>query len=66
MRKVQQHNLEFDMGRHTFSMGINEYSDLVRNINVLIDQIKRLNFVTYFNTLIMSECFILLNWPDMG
>ena len=33
MRKVQQHNLEFDMGRHTFSMGINEYSDLVRYIS---------------------------------
>ena len=33
MRKVQQHNLEFDMGRHTFSMGINEFSDLVSKFN---------------------------------
>ena len=26
---INNHNLEYDLGMHTFTMGINEYSDMV-------------------------------------
>ncbi|KAI0242156.1 Cathepsin L1 [Lamellibrachia satsuma] len=29
--EISAHNLEYDLGRHTFTMGINEYSDMSEN-----------------------------------
>ena len=28
MRKIQKHNYEADLGKHTFRLGVNEYADL--------------------------------------
>ncbi len=29
VRRIQKHNLEYDMGKHTYTMGINQFSDRV-------------------------------------
>ena len=36
IEKIQRHNLEYDLGKHTYTMGINEYSDLVSVENYYI------------------------------
>ena len=62
VRKVQQHNLEFDMGRHTFSMGINEYSDLVSYISLKYE----VDFELFKHIFSQVNVFIPLNLSDMG
>ena len=33
MREVLKHNLEYDLGQHTYTLGMNEFSDMVRDMH---------------------------------
>ena len=36
VRHIQKHNLEADRGEHTYTLGMNEYGDLVSDKNIFI------------------------------
>ena len=41
---INIHNLEYDLGLHTFTMGINEYSDMV---GIVVYSIANARFLVY-------------------
>lgn len=45
LRKVQEHNLQADLGVHSYWLGMNRFADLVDSL--IIDLKNRFSFLSY-------------------